>query len=60
MSGTQKDIGIKASHNAETSGFEKPSQAEYNKAHGRKADAPLSGGDRQATYDSLLSAKAER
>jgi hypothetical protein len=30
-------------------------RAEYNKAHGRRPNAPLSGGDRQAAYDALLS-----
>ena len=36
------------------------SRAQYNKAVGRKADAPLSGGDRQAAYDALLRPSAKR
>ena len=35
------------------------SRVDYNKAHGRKVGAPLSGGDRQAAYDALLSPKAK-
>jgi hypothetical protein len=31
----------------------------YNTAHGRKANAPLSGGSRQAAYDALLSKKTK-
>jgi hypothetical protein len=31
----------------------------YNKAHGRKANAPLSGGSRAAAHDALLSKKTK-
>lgn len=31
----------------------------YNTAHGRKANAPVSGGDRHAAYDALLSPKTK-
>jgi hypothetical protein len=49
-----KDIGIKPDHNADASGFEKPSQEVFNKVHGRKPKAPTKGGGRQAVYDALL------
>lgn len=45
MSKTQKDIGIKPEHNADASGFEKPSREAYNKARGRVPSAPTVGGD---------------
>jgi hypothetical protein len=53
MSGTQDSIGIEADNHADYSGFEKPSRVQYNANVGRKANAPLSGGDRQAAYDAL-------
>lgn len=36
------------------SGLSTESGLNYNEARGRKANAPTSGGDRQAAYDALL------
>lgn len=45
MSGTQTDVGIKDSHNADSTGFEKPSRETYNLNHGRVATAHTVGGN---------------
>ena len=51
-----KDVGFfKASHDAKLEPDGGKTLAEYNLALGRKANAPVLGGDRQAAYDSLLS-----
>lgn len=45
---------FKDSHDATPAPDGGKSNAEYNQAHGRVANAPVNGGDRQAAYDALL------
>ena len=49
MSGTQDSIGIVTDSNADSSGFEKPSEGEYAKAAFLQPGSPVSGGPRKTS-----------